>query len=231
MLNRRIKKKKCVFIVFCRAFLCARSPACMCWLLIERPLATHGVACTRNDVRADCPCNSKTDMDIQSRRECERWPRMWTIGRLPPNTHVCSSLCDLGPRNARHSHNTHSPTFHSDVGVFFSPPIRFVFSSPPPFYCYSVDWRATASKNVNERRWSPCCRIIILIELNWSQVVNILHTFQDFRIEIVIFHVCARARASRCRCKYLRWRLWAYGCLLPYVCGCVYWKSHLLRMK
>lgn len=69
----------------------------------------------------------------------------WTVQLLlPPYTRIWSFLCDFGPRNARHSHTTHSPIFYSDVGNFI---FRFVFSSPPPsFYCYLAEWRVNGKQ-------------------------------------------------------------------------------------
>lgn len=217
------------FYCFSRAFLWrTRSPACMCRLLIDRPVATHGVACSRNDVRADCLCNSKTDMDIQLRRVCEwelaTYVADWQIAAVTHTYALLSlSLCDLGPRNAQDTHAaTHSPTFYSDVGDFF-----FFFQNSLRLFVAAVLllFGRLTSGDKPKRKWETMVALLPHYYLNRIELKSSrkskysTHFSEDVRIEIVIFHVCASARLSRCR-WLLCGRVWvpADG----YVCGVVF---------
>lgn len=104
---------------------------CMCWLLIDRPLETHG-ECIALYVKhvgwSNWPCNRQTDMDINVLRRTHMAMTNWRI-ETAPHKHQQMSLLAVGAYSHTcvdysHTHTSHriqhSPIFYSDVGEFVS---------------------------------------------------------------------------------------------------------------
>lgn len=104
-----------------------------------------------------------------------------------------------------------SPIYYSDGWRL--PVLLLYFCRRPRRRTHTNETSETCSRM---ERWSPCCRIIILIELNWSQVVNIPHTFREFRIRI-----CDSMWARTEYCRRRRYRC----CSLVAICHRQQWSS------